>query len=120
MEIRLTPRSARSLGHEIWRSPGTSTSRWSPSPRRTTIVLTMADGSTPRAAAASASEPTRPCRVTVCAMPDSARARVAGVSWSTWSTDRAYDRHDVPVTERRPVLTWLTDMDGVLVREEDP
>jgi NagD protein len=24
------------------------------------------------------------------------------------------------VTETRPVLTWLTDMDGVLVREEDP
>ncbi|MDR7252913.1 NagD protein [Nocardioides sp. BE266] len=24
------------------------------------------------------------------------------------------------MTDRRPVLTWLTDMDGVLVREEDP
>lgn len=27
---------------------------------------------------------------------------------------------NVPVTDSRPVLTWLTDMDGVLVREEDP
>ena len=25
-----------------------------------------------------------------------------------------------PVTDTRPVRTWLTDMDGVLVREEDP
>ena len=25
-----------------------------------------------------------------------------------------------PVTDSRPVLTWLTDMDGVLVHEEDP
>ena len=27
---------------------------------------------------------------------------------------------NVLVTDTRPVLTWLTDMDGVLVREEDP
>ncbi len=25
-----------------------------------------------------------------------------------------------PVTDERPILTWLTDMDGVLVREEEP
>src|SRR6478752_860085 len=86
--MRLTPRSERSLGHEISRSPGTRTKRWSPSPRRTTIVFTIADGSTPRAAAASASEPTRPCRVTSWAIPDAARARIAGLSSST---RRAYD-----------------------------
>ena len=28
--------------------------------------------------------------------------------------------HNGPVTEPRAVHTWLTDMDGVLVREEDP
>lgn len=28
--------------------------------------------------------------------------------------------HNEPMTDTRPVLTWLTDMDGVLVREEDP
>ncbi len=27
---------------------------------------------------------------------------------------------DGRVTETRPVETWLTDMDGVLVHEEDP
>ena len=105
--MRLTPRSARSLGHEISRSPGTRTKRWSPSPRRTTIVFTIADGSTPRAAAASASEPTRPCRVTSCAMPDAARARSAGLSSSTrrayddardaWDDDRAGPRGTGPI-----------------------
>jgi NagD protein len=27
---------------------------------------------------------------------------------------------DVPVIDERPIKTWLTDMDGVLVREEEP
>jgi NagD protein len=29
-------------------------------------------------------------------------------------------RKDGPVTDERPIHTWLTDMDGVLVREEEP
>ena len=77
IDSRLTPRWARSLGQEISRSPGTSTNRKSSSPRRTTSVLTMSRGSTPRAAAASASEPTRPWRVTANAMPDAVSAPTA-------------------------------------------
>ena len=38
----------------------------------------MSRGSTPRAAAASSSELTRPCRVTVCSMPVAARAAAPG------------------------------------------
>jgi hypothetical protein len=53
-----------------------------------TIVFTMADGSTPRAAAASARDPTRPWRVTECSIPEAASAASAGVS----STARPYDR----------------------------
>ncbi len=77
IESRLTPRCARSFGHEISRSPGTSTKRKSSSERRTTSVLTMSRGSTPRAAAASAREPTRPCRVTAKSIPDAVSAPVA-------------------------------------------
>ncbi len=47
IDIRLTPSRARSLGHEMPRSPGTSTSRKSSSPRRTTRVLMMRRGVDP-------------------------------------------------------------------------
>ena len=64
IDRRFTPSSARSFGQAISRSPGTSTKRWSPSATRTTIVLTTWWAVSPRAAAASASDPTGPCRVT--------------------------------------------------------
>lgn len=60
IEERDVPSSARSFGHENFRSPGTSTNRKSPSLRRTTSVLTMSAGRTPRAATASARLPTGP------------------------------------------------------------
>ena len=65
IDSRLTPSSARSLGHEIVRSPGDQ--------HEQEVVVAAAHDQRlddagaarrPRASAASASEPTRPCRVT--------------------------------------------------------
>src|SRR5688572_23932460 len=53
-------------------------------------------------------------------MPDavkylsSASSRPAGIGGEGRS------REDGRVTDERPIRTWLTDMDGVLVREEEP
>ena len=80
IDSRFTPSRARSFGQEISRSPGTSTNRKLPSPRRTTSVLTMSRGATPRAEAASSREPTRPCRVISCSSPEAARASCARCS----------------------------------------
>ena len=80
MDSRFTPRRVRSLGQEISRSPGTSTSRKSSSARRTTRVLMIAPGSTPRAVAASARLPTRPCRVTECSTAVASSAAAAAAS----------------------------------------
>ena len=77
MEMRLTPSSVRSFGHEISRSPGTRTNRKSSSARRTTMLFSRARGSMLRAAAASSSEPTLPCRTTRYAMPLASRAAIA-------------------------------------------
>ena len=60
IDRRETPRTARSFGHEIDRSPGTRTRRWSSSPRRTNRDFTTAATDTPRAAAASSTDETAP------------------------------------------------------------
>ena len=77
IESRLTPRCARSFGHEISRSPGTSANRKSSSARRTTRVLTMSRGSTPRAAAPPRGSP--PARAgsrrSRCRMPSARPSR---------------------------------------------
>ena len=80
MVSRFTPSRARSFGQAISRSPGTSTNTCSPSETRTTIVLTSWCGSTPRAAAASSSERTGPCRVTSWAAPARRRPPARGPS----------------------------------------
>ena len=77
MDSRLTPRWARQLGQEISRSPGTRTYRKSSSARRTTRVLMMSAGRTPRTCAASSRLRTGPCRVIVNAMPLSRKAATA-------------------------------------------
>ena len=45
--------------------------------------------------------------------------RRAGRSGRVPSTDGSPARHNGSMTDHRPVETWLTDMDGVLVHEED-
>src|SRR5580704_4060762 len=79
MDSRLTPSSARSFGHEMDRSPGTSTNRKSSGPRRTTRVFTTSAGGTPRACAASARLPTGPWLISRYRMPAAARASCAGL-----------------------------------------
>jgi hypothetical protein len=77
MDSRDTESSDRSRGQEISRSPGTSTNRKSSSARRTTRVFSKARASMPRAAAASARLPTRPCRTTRYLIPLASRAAMA-------------------------------------------
>ena len=54
------------------------------------------------------------------AQPAATLGRAASDDFGPRVHDRAGVPDNDPVSEQRPVRTWLTDMDGVLVREEDP